>query len=255
MKTIELDNCINVRDISYGNIIPNKLIRSSSLDKISDNDYKKLYKDLKVKTVIDLRTKIEAEEEKDIIPSDVEYYNIPLVNEETLGITHGINTEEKLMNLKNNMPNMCVLYENLVTREKTKEWKKIFKILLNNDGTILWHCKQGKDRGGIVAAIIEYALGIDYNTIMEDYLYTNYYCINKANKMYKLMLACNSENELADEVKDLFIAKEEYLNSSFNYINNEYGSIDNFLKEICGINEKKRVILKEKYTKNKNIYK
>ena len=48
MKVIELENCINVRDICYGNIIPNKLIRSSSLDKISKKDFKKLYEELEL---------------------------------------------------------------------------------------------------------------------------------------------------------------------------------------------------------------
>ena len=248
MKVIELENCINVRDICYGNIISNKLIRSSSLDKISDSDYNKLYNKLNVKTIIDLRTKNEMKDENDILPTNINYYNIPLVNEDTLGITNGKNTEEKLMNLKKNIPNMCTLYENLVTRDKEKQWKEIFNIFLNNDGTILWHCKQGKDRCGIVAAIIESALGIDYNTIMEDYLYSNYYCMNKANKMYELMLGCSDESKLADEVKDLFIAKEEYLNSSFNYIKKEYGSVDNFLKEICGMNKEKLQKLRNKYT-------
>ena len=83
---------------------------------------------------------------------------------------------------------------------------------------------------------------------MEDYLYTNYYCMNKADKMYQLMLGCNTEANIADEVKDLFIAKEEYLNSSFNYIKKEYGSINNFLKEICGLDKEKITKLTNKYT-------
>ena len=32
MKVIDLDNCINIRDISYKNIISGKLIRSSALN-------------------------------------------------------------------------------------------------------------------------------------------------------------------------------------------------------------------------------
>lgn len=249
MKVIELDNCINVRDICYGNIIPGKLIRSSSLDKLSPNDYKKLFEELNVKTVIDLRTQDEKQDENDIIPTGIQYYSIPLVNKETLGITHGKTSEEKLLNLKNNMPNMKHIYEDLVSRDKEKQWKEIFDIILKQDGTILWHCKQGKDRCGIVAAMVEYVLEIDEKTIMEDYLYSNYDCLNKANKMYQLMLGCCDEESIADDIKDLFIAKEEYLNSSFNYIKKEYGSIDAFLEEICGLDHLKRELLKKKYLK------
>ena len=34
---------------------------------------------------------------------------------------------------------------------------------------------------------------------------------------------------------------------AFDYINETYGSIDNFLKDICGVDDAKRQILRQKY--------
>lgn len=250
MKIINLDNCKNIRDISYNRIKENKLIRSSSLDKLSKKDIEQLQNKYKLKVVIDLRTNDEMTDERDVTIPNVEYLNIPLVNEETLGITHGSSTEEKLLNISKSIPDLCNLYTQFVTRNKKEQWTKIFDVLLKNyNGTILWHCKQGKDRCGVVSAIIEYCLGVDFEIIMKDYLMTNNYCIEKANAMYNTIFKITKNNETAEKIKDLFVAKEEYLYSTFDYIKKEYGSLDIFLNEMCGLNEEKINLLKSIYLK------
>ena len=248
MKVINLENCENIRDICYENIKEKKLIRSSALNKLSDNDVKILKEHLNLKVIIDLRTEEECSEENDIFIEGVKYFNIPLVNKDALGIVQGGSAIEKLMNIKKNIPSMTDLYTKLVSRDKKEMWSEIFDILLNqNEGAILWHCKQGKDRCGIVSAIIEYCLGIDFNTIIDDYLFTNNYFISKREKLYELALEHTNDKIFANDINDLFLAKKEYIMSSFNYINSEYGGIENFLLEICGINDDKLRILKNKY--------
>lgn len=247
MKIIKLDNCPNIRDISYDNIKENKLIRSSALNNLSKDDIEKLSKECKLKAIIDLRTNTEIAENDKIIPNAI-YIHIPLVNDETLGITYGNTIEEKLLNLSHAIPDMCNLYRQLVTRDKKKQWSKIFEVFLTNyDGAILWHCKQGKDRCGIVSAILEYCLGVDYNKIMEDYLFTNNYYLEKANKMFDLMYEITNDYEKSNIVKNLFLAKKEYLDSAFNYIYSEYGNVDNFLYEICNLDKNKIEKLKNMY--------
>ena len=247
MKIINLDNCPNIRDISYENIKEMKLIRSSSLENLSEDDIAKLSNEYKLKAIIDLRTSTELDEKDKIVPNST-YFNIPLVSDETLGITHGDSTEERLVNLSRSIPDMCELYRQLVTRDKKEQWTKIFEIFLTDyDGAILWHCKQGKDRCGIVSAILEYCLGLDYSKIIEDYLLTNNYYLDKANKMFNLMYKITNDYEKSNIVKDLFLAKKEYLDSAFDYIYSEYGSVDNFLFEVCNLD-------KEKMEKLKRIY-
>ena len=46
-----------------------------------------------------------------------------------------------------------------------------------------------------------------------------------------------------------FKANKEYLDAAFDYIDELYGNMDNFLKDICGLTEEKRDILKTNYLK------
>ena len=62
MKIINLDNCPNIRDISYENIKEMKLIRSSSLENLSEDHISKLSNEYKLKAIIDLRTSTELDE-------------------------------------------------------------------------------------------------------------------------------------------------------------------------------------------------
>lgn len=56
-------------------------------------------------------------------------------------------------------------------------YQPLFNQLLqtSSDSALLFHCTAGKDRTGIAAALILYALGVDEKKIMEDYTATNYY--------------------------------------------------------------------------------
>lgn len=246
MEKLVLENCENIRKINSNK--KRSLIRSSALNKLSEKDKSKLIKEYKLKVIIDLRTTDEVNIKPDCNIQNVKYYHIPLVNEETLGVTFGNSKEEKLINLIDSTPNMCDLYKNLVTRDKARAWSKIFDILLNTtDGSIIWHCQQGKDRCGIVSAMIEYCLGFDYTIIIDDYLESNKYCHTKAENMYEKILEITNQDNIAKNIKKLFLAEEKYIKTSFDYIEKEYGSVNNFLYQICDLNEEKIEKLRKIY--------
>lgn len=247
MGKIHLEKCRNVRDICYGDIKEKCLIRSEVLSDLSDDDIRILTKTYGVKTVIDLRTP-EEREIPDVMMPGVEYIPISLLEAATQGITHEMTLEEKMAFYKENLPDLADLYKVMVFPNTKPQWQQIFDIFVNNEeGAILWHCAEGKDRCGLVAAMIEYALGLDMKTIMQDYLKTNETAEGRARMMYELVIDYEGDMEKAQRTYDEYVAKEEYLNGAFDYIYETYGSIDNFLKEICGVDEAKREILKKKY--------
>jgi protein-tyrosine phosphatase len=45
----------------------------------------------------------------------------------------------------------------------------LFKLLLRDDGAVMFHCSAGQDRTGVAAALILSALGVDRETIVRDY--------------------------------------------------------------------------------------
>ena len=136
----------------------------------------------------------------------------------------------------------------LVARDKKEYWTTIFnEIYENKDGAILWHCQQGKDRTGVVAAIIEYALGLSDDEVMEDYLFTNTSLVTPFK--YKLISLVFVFKKLRREFMELFTARKEYLLASINYIKETYGSMDGFLYEMCGIDKIKKEEIREIYLK------
>lgn len=90
---IALQSLSNTRDLGAlmtedgRHIIPRKLLRSGDLYHTSLGDKEILANDYNLKTVIDLRTTAEREQKPDTIMAGVEYYHIPVLDEEALGIS------------------------------------------------------------------------------------------------------------------------------------------------------------------------
>ena len=245
MKNLVFDGLINARDISQeNNIKKNRLLRSEDLTKLSKNDLDKLQNKHNVKVIIDLRMEHEKKK-KDILFPDVKYVEIPFNNYKELKTI----ADKKARKHKNGIfPNLCEYYRLLVSRDKKENWHKIFSLIYDNkDGAILWHCQQGKDRTGVVAAILEYALGLSDEEVMNDYLYTNNNLLTPLK--YKIISFFFVFKKLRREFMELFTARKEYLLATINYIKETYGGIDGFLKEMCGIDENKKLELRKIYLK------
>jgi len=80
----------------------------------------------------------------------------------------------------------------------------------------LFHCSAGKDRTGWTAAVLLTILGVDRNTVNQDYLLSNTYNNTTQN----------------DPINGVNI---DWLNASFNAANQHYGSFDNYVKSGLGL--------------------
>ena len=73
------------------------------------------------------------------------------------------------------------------------------RFIAAHDGPYLIHCKEGKDRTGFAAAVLECLMGADADEVVRDYMqsYTNFYGIEPGTKPYELIAAGNIESTLA----------------------------------------------------------
>ena len=128
-------------------------------------------------------------------------------------------------------------YKELVTSEEgIKAYQNFFKTLVEHDGAFLWHCSQGKDRAGLAAFFLEYALGVPLQDCIDDYLYTNIAMEKKIKQLTPLVLKMsNYDRSLLPILRDVFEAKIEYLNTALDTINSTYDNLDNFLINILKI--------------------
>ena len=219
---------------------PGLLFRSDLLYHLNPKE-KALLRDNNIKVVIDLRNKDEVEHLSDTNIKAINFINNPMLPEHQ----EGGDSPLKTITIKHmTLPDMENAYRELVRKDRKEAWSNIFNILLDNGkGAILYHCSAGKDRTGVVTAVILTVLGIDKETIYEDYLLTN------EKPLYYKKLALEMDPESREIFLDYFQAKKEYLDASFDEISKIYGTFDNFLLECCSMDKNKINILKDKYLK------
>lgn len=118
-------------------------------------------------------------------------------------------------------------------------------LILPDTDALVFHCTAGKDRTGIAAALLLYALGVPYPTIEQDYVATNYYRMQENERSIGMMV---NGYHLSEEVANAMMsAKAQYLAATFDAIRKQYGSVDRYLEEELGLTKEKRAALQKKY--------
>ena len=255
MKVIKLDSTFNTRDLSFfktkdgRSIKENRLIRSGHLHYATLNDIETLKKH-NIKIIVDFRSEHEFVSRADVRIDGVTYLNFPALPRKELA-SKGSNADSNLLDLvsedKGGKKMLLSTYKNLfLTKEGTEAYKNFFKVVTENkDGAILWHCSQGKDRAGMAAYLLEYALGLSSEDMLADYLHTNLAMERVIARLTPVVLKeSNNNHALLPHLKDVFTAQEDYLNAAIETINETYGSIENYLINVLEVDIEK---LKENY--------
>lgn len=237
MKTIDLKSILNTRDLGGSRGLDGKtvrtgrLIRSSKTDTLTPEDARLLKEQFCVTTMIDLRTEKEAEETPDVT-FGCSYHNIPLRPDVRAGVKYRFPSSLKAYAKK--FPSMPQMYVDMLTSAySVGQLQKIFSIIFDavkKDEGVIFHCAEGKDRTGIVAALIELLLGVDRDEIMKDYLQSNE-CFKKRNRRYYLLtVIAFLDVGYAKEFRMMFEAHPSMLNRLFEIIDG-FGGIDAYFTD------------------------
>lgn len=127
-------------------------------------------------------------------------------------------------------------------------YKNVFKVLQGDDAIPYLHnCTAGKDRTGLASALILTALGVDYYTVMGDYMKS----MNAYNEIFnnevRRLKNGRQVSSLLYKMPGLVIMPK-YLDASFNAIFTKYGSLEKYYLEEFGLDAKALQDLKDKYT-------
>ena len=116
-----------------------------------------------VKSVIDLRATDELKGSGNPFSEDpdVKFYNVPLFNGDPNG------DDDKTMEFIIN--NTLGDYYVIIAEEMGDRLAEIMRILLSSSGLTLFHCAHGKDRTGVVAALLYLLAGASRVNIVKNY--------------------------------------------------------------------------------------
>lgn len=208
-----------------------KLFRSDDLIRLNKDDLRYL-SSIPIRSVIDFRSETELRQAPDRLPSSVKHtFRLSI----DTGNLSGQRIHASLA--KENMDELMLDMNTLFITDPSclEHFRRFFNIVqTKNDIPFLYHCSAGKDRTGIVTAFLLFALGVDEETVIQDYLYSNVCLENK----YAAIIA------KYPKVAPMFTVKREYLEASIGTIKQNYDSIEVFLRNELNVDIER---LKELY--------
>ena len=235
------------------------LIRSGNLSHLTSEEASFLKEQYNLSLVIDLRTPAETQKAPDIEIPGVEHRSIPLAMElDTSRMDH---LSELYFQSKNKsdkarivaeyarIDEVARMYRSISVNERSLQAiREIFRLLIKTDGAVLFHCTSGKDRTGIIAALILYVLGCKKEDIICDYNASAVTFMSLAeNVKADLGIKAYEDESLKTGLQMSIGVIPEVLYAGFYYIDENYPADDSFLKESTGLSEEEIETFRNKY--------
>lgn len=213
-KRIPFQHLHNCRDLggygceNDGMIKYNKVYRADSLSELTEKEWD-LVEEIGIGTIIDLRSLREQEYASYTAPEAIKVLLMPMQSE---GVRmHSF--EDDMKQLANSFgESLFVGYKHMI-KKNTKRIANILNVIAENidKGAVLYHCSAGKDRTGVISAIIYKLCDVCNEDIIADYQVTETY--NSKNiafktipEAYKKLMNSDASNmieflELYDDIK------------------------------------------------------
>lgn len=215
MNELNLNGAVNLRDLGGLPTVQGKktkkgkLYRSGSLDRLSSPEIERLVEQ-GISLDIDLRGDEEVQRWVDLLGADerVRYEVVPLLP--------SIKPEE--------LPKILSAIYLCTLDQSKKDFYHIFSLMLENvEKATLFHCSLGKDRTGMVAALLFLLAEVPRPLIIEDYMQSQTNLKGILEKM----------EEMNDPALKVFLtAREEDIVPFLDAIDDDYGGVTGYFREI-----------------------
>ncbi|MEU0540490.1 tyrosine-protein phosphatase [Nocardia sp. NPDC005978] len=174
-RWVEFAQIDNVRDLGGLPVITGgvtrfgMVLRSSTLQQATAADLRKLLEPLGLRTVIDLRLPDEVEREGygPVAGSGVRIANLPIRKSPQSSLAARDLVPDKTR------VDLTDLYGQLLAGSGEHIVEAVRLIIDPERRSVLFHCAAGKDRTGVLAAVLLDAVGVEHEAIAHDYVLTN----------------------------------------------------------------------------------
>ncbi|WP_267649177.1 tyrosine-protein phosphatase [Listeria innocua] len=247
-RILPLESVFNFRDMGgyetkHGHHVKwGKLYRSSNLVNINQADAALLQK-LHIKWICDLRSSSEVQAQPTPEIQGVLNKHIPIGTAKNEKTTLPVSNDKAIYE-----PLMGESYRVFV--QSVDGFKEIFSEILTDAKAglpFVFHCTAGKDRTGVLAALLLTLLDVPEKTIFDDYAITNRYQDNILQEMGGIVSLFSNGNEKIDleAFRPMAEARPEYLKIAFDEMKKQFGSVDGYLEKGIGITAEEKAIIQQ----------
>lgn len=225
-------------------IKPHRLLRTAHLHDASQTDLQRLHSEYNLAKIFDFRSIGEAEALPDQEVEGATHHLLPTIDLSAERLTEQPIPQEAFLDLEAHIVNYSFypevqkmaanMYPSLIRSEYSQlQYAAFMRLIIEapEDGGVLWHCFQGKDRTGWGAAFLLFALGVDREAIIEDF--------DLSNEAYRSLVAhLNAqidERGGGDAEKEVILAFMGVSTPNFirtlDLIDREFGGMMSYLQE------------------------
>lgn len=239
----KIDGVANFRDFGgLPNLVrPNYLFRSANTARVSDLGKKQL-QDLNVRVIFDLRSVQEIERmgiAKNVPNCEVK--SIPIFKDEEL-------SPEKLAERSKHFYDPIEGFQNAYRELLNKAGPSYRNIMVHirdrpNDPFVV-HCTAGKDRTGVICALILLLMGVEPDTIAREYELTT---VGLRDEVPEIMKAVKKDLSNPDDKSgflNMLSSRYDAMITTISIINNEYGGAETWFKTNCELTDEDLKVIK-----------
>ncbi len=241
----------------------NVLIRSGALTAATEEDLAVLSDEYNVKLVIDLRSASDFEKRPDPEFNDAVIVNIPVWDEslnaiplaDFMALMSEFSNEPGMADLELYRRGLMGVDEDLYIKQTFQNdislagFREFIDLLLaqEEDTGVLYHCSSGKDRTGSATAILLALLGVDRETILEDFAMTNLVLKDSLDEKVAASANYTDDEEELYAVRAMNGVNPDFMAKMFDYAEEQSGSMLEFVKQQFNVTDEEVQILRDKF--------
>lgn len=265
MKVV-FDKIDNARDLggiqgAGGRLIrPHRLLRTAHLHDASDADIKRLREEYNLCRIFDFRSLGEFNAVPDREIEGVQHHLLPTIDMRAEQDTGKPIPDEAFLELDRHIVNYSFypevqvmaanMYPSLIRSEFSQlQYAAFLRLIIEapEDGGILWHCAQGKDRTGWGAAFLMFALGVEPETVIADFDLSNEAYQPIVCKLNADVLARGGgEKEMAVIQAFMGVSTANFI-STLQLIDREFGGMTAYLHDILCLTHDDIQLLRKRF--------
>jgi protein-tyrosine phosphatase len=138
---------------------------------------------------------------------------------------------------------MVAFYRQVLDRRAPEIGRAVSLVAAHSDRPVLVHCASGKDRTGLVVALVLTALGASADVVARDYAFTG---VVRSERIEQLVATMERAGVSGEACRALFETPESAMRAALAHLEEEYGSAVAYLQGPAGVTTERLALLRER---------